>query len=311
MINRGSYTIRNYSDDDFDKYFQLQIESEKLEPAGRFISAQGLSDYLGRPNFTPQKDLFVAELNEFLIGWLGLVLEPGIGRALLDGLVHPLHRRKGIANELVAAGLQRVKEAGIKSAQVSILETNAPARGFLKRLGFTFIREFFEMRLNIEDVRFPAARQGPTTSRRLKNGEEALLTELQNRCFGDSWGFNPNTTEEIAYRLNMHGRCSDDVTLTFLEDTPVGYCWIIIDAEANATRKKNKGLIHMMGVDSNYRQQEIGKVILLNGLRELKDRGVDSVELTVDSENHAACSLYESVGFAVYEKTKWYEKIVD
>jgi mycothiol synthase len=311
MINKRSYSIRNYFRDDFDKYFQLQVESEKLEPAGRFISAESLSDYLGRPNFTPQKDLFVAELNENLVGWLSLTLEPGIGRALLDGLVHPLHRCKGIASQLIASALQRVRDSGIMSAQASISETNAPARGFLHRQGFAFIRYFFEMRLNIANTRFPANRQGSTTHRRLKNGEEVLLTELQNRCFGDSWGFNPNTAEEIAYRLNMRGRAPGDVTLTFLENKPVGYCWTIIDADANAERKKNKGLIHMMGVDPDFRQQEIGKAILLNGLRDLKDRGVDTVELTVDSENLAACSLYESVGFAVYAKTEWYEKIVD
>ena len=39
-------------------------------------------------------------------------------------------------------------------------------------------------------------------------------------------------------------------------------------------------------------------------------RGVDIVELTVDSQNPAACSLYESVGFEVYARTEWYEKMV-
>ncbi len=100
----------------------------------------------------------------------------------------------------------------------------------------------------------------------------------------------------------MHGRSPDDVTLTYLNDTLVGYCWIIINAEANAKRAKNKGLIHMLGVDPDYRQQEIGKAILLNGLEDLKNKGVDIVELTVDSENPAACSLYESVGLRFMPK---------
>jgi mycothiol synthase len=306
----ASYTIRNYSSDDFEKYVQLQVESEQIEPSGRFISAQGLSDYLGRPNFTPQKDLFVAVLEDLLVGYLGLTLEPGIQRALLDGLIHPLHRRKGIATELFFYGLQRIRDAEIKSAQVSVRETNAPARGLLNRLGFTFIRYFFEMRLDIASTQPPTVIPGPTDSRRLKNGEEALLTELQNRCFGDTWGFNPNTTEEIAYRLNMHGRCADDVILTYLDNQPVGYCWTIIDPETNASSNKCKGLIHMLGVDPDYRQKEIGKTILLNGLQDLNSRGIDIVELTVDSENPAACSLYETVGFETVARTQWFEKMV-
>mgnify|MGYP000234668177 CR=1 FL=1 len=303
-----SYIIRNYSSDDFAAYVQLHAESENLEPSGRFISAKGLSDNLGRPNFRPETELFVAESSGKLVGCLSVNLEPEIQRALLDGLVHPLHRRAGIATELFSKGLQQVRKSGIKSAQASVLETNAAARGLLNHLSFTFIRHFLEMRLHITGLRLPSARQNPTTSRRLKNGEEALLTEIQNRCFADTWGFNPNTEDEITYRLNMHGRSPDDVTLTFLGDKPVGYCWTILDSAENEKKEKSKGLIHMLGVDPAYRQQEIGKAILLNGLQDLKYRGVDIVELTVDSENPAACALYESVGFEVYARLEWYEK---
>jgi len=309
-MSSGTYSVRNYANDDFDRYFQLLVESEQLEPTGRFISAQGLSDYLARPNFKPQKDLIVAESDGILIGCLGISLETGIGRALLDGLVHPLHRRKGIATDLFSYGLQRVKESGNTSAQVGVLATNASAKGFLNRLGFRFIRFFLQMRLGIKDLRLPTVGEGATTSRRLKNAEAALLAELQNRCFAGTWGFNPNTGEEIAYRLNMHGRSAQDVILTCLDGRPVGYCWTIIDAEANANRDKSKGLIHMLGVDPLYRQQEIGRAILLNGLQELKARSVDVVELTVDSENPAACSLYESAGFEVYARMEWYERRV-
>jgi mycothiol synthase len=66
----------------------------------------------------------------------------------------------------------------------------------------------------------------------------------------------------------------------------------------------------MLGVDPDYRNQEIGKAVLLNGLEDLKGKGVDIVELTVDSQNPAACSLYESVGFEIFARTEWYEKVV-
>jgi mycothiol synthase len=303
-----SYTIRNYAPDDFDKYLHLQVESEQLNPSGRFISAQELSDNLGRPNFAPQKDLFIAESKGRLIGYLSVTLEPGIQRALINCLVHPLHRRKGIATRLFSSAIKRVKESGIKSAQVSVSETNASARGLLNHFGFTFIRYFFKMRLDMNSVQLPTTQPGAHKSRKLKPGEENLLTVIQNRCFADTWGFNPNTTEEIAYRLNMHGRSPDDVILTYLKDKPAGYCWTIIDAEENTVRKRSKGLIHMLGVDPAFRKQEIGKAILLNGLEDLKAKGVDIVELTVDSENPAACALYESVGFEVYARTEWYEK---
>jgi mycothiol synthase len=306
----GSYIIRNYAPDDFEKYLRLHVESEQLEPSGRFVSARDLSDHLGRPNFTPQKDLFIAEFNGKFIGYISITLEPGIQRALLEGLVHPRYRRKEIATQLFSGALKRVRQSGIPSVQVSVSETNSAAKDLLIHLGFTFIRYFFKMRLDISSVRLPAANQGPMTSRKLRPGEDELLTQIQNRCFADTWGFNPNTTAEITYRLQMHGRSPEDVILTYMDDTPVGYCWSIINAEEKAKREKSKGMIHMLGVDPDYRQQEIGKAILLSGLEDLKARAVDIVDLTVDSENPAACSLYESVGFEVYAKTEWYEKIV-
>jgi mycothiol synthase len=286
------------------------LESELLEPSGGSITARNLSDDLGRPNFSPETDLFVAESDGKLLGCLSVTLEHQIKRALLDALVHPLHRRKGIATELFSSGLQRISKSGIRAAQVSVLESSAAARAFLTHLEFVFIRYFHNMRMEMKNLRTTEEKQGRTNTRRLKFGEEGLLTALQNRCFGDTWGFNPNTEEEIAYRLNMHGRSPEDVTVTFIEDHPVGYCWIIIDAVENAKLNKSKALIHMLGVDPDYRQQEIGKVILHNGLEDLKARGVDTVELTVDSKNPAACSLYESAGFESYAKTEWYEKIV-
>ncbi len=306
----GSYNIRNYVTDDFEKYLRLHVECEQLEPAGRFISAQSISDLLGRPNFAPQMDLFVAECDEELVGDLSITLEPGIQRALLDGRVHPQHRRKGIATELIFCGLQHIRKSAIKSAQVNVSETNSAARSLLSHLNFRFIRYFSEMWLDMKSAQLPESTREPSASRTLKPGEEDLLTQIQNRCFADTWGFNPNTTEEIAYRLSMHGRSPEDVILTYLDDKPVGYCWIIINPEENTKREKRKGLIHMLGVDPDYRQQEIGKAILLNGLKDLRAKAIDIVELTVDSENPAACSLYESVGFEVVAQTEWYEKTV-
>jgi mycothiol synthase len=306
-----SLNIRTYCDEDFDRYVRLHVESEQLDPRGRFVSAQNLADDLKRPNFRPQTDLWVADLNGKLVGCLSVTLESGIGRALLEGLVLPLQRRKGIATALFAGAWQRVMLAGMKSAQINVRETNLAAKNLLNKLGFTFIRFFIEMQLDIERARRPAIGQGTTSSRRLRPGEEKLLTDIQNRCFADTWGFNPNTEEEITYRLNMHGRCPQDVTLTYLGDRPIGYCWTIINADENASRKTSRGWIHMLGVDPDYRQKDIGKAILSNGLEDLRARGIDIVELTVDSENPAARSLYESVGFKIYAKTVWYEKRVN
>jgi mycothiol synthase len=310
-MSGGSIIIRNFSDDDFDRYVRLHVESSQLDPAGHFASARSLRDDLGHPKFKPQTDLWIADLNGVLVGCLVINREPEIGRALLTGFVHPLHRRKGIATKLLTEGLQGIRPSSIQSAQVSVLECNAGTKSFLNQMGFAYIRYFTEMRLAINTLRLPDIHEGATTSRRLEPGEANLLTRIQNRCFAGSWGFNPNTEEEIAYRLNMQSRAPQDVILTYEQTHIIGYCWTIINSAENESRAEKNGQIHMLGVDPDYRQQEIGKAILLNGLKALKARGADIVELTVDSENTAARALYESMGFKVVAKTEWYEKRVN
>ena len=55
----------------------------------------------------------------------------------------------------------------------------------------------------------------------------------------------------------------------------------------------------------------IGKKVLMAGLIHLKNKGLRVVELTVDSENQAACNLYRSAGFEVCTSSLWYEKEID
>lgn len=310
-MHDGSLKIRTYADDDFDSYLALHVASEQLDPIGRRVADLSLKEDLGRPNFNPSTDLWIADLNGELVGSLSVTREAAIGRVLLDGCVHPLHRRKGIATQLLTNALQRISATGIPSAQISIPQANTAAENLLKQMDFTFIRYFLQMQLAIERVRLPSIHNDTTSSRPLEPTETHLLTELQNRCFADTWGFNPNTEEEIAYRLKMQSHSPQDVILTYQDNHPVGYCWTIIKAAENANRKEKKGLIHMLGVDPDYRQQDIGKVILCNGLNGLKARGVDIVELTVDSKNLAALALYALVRFKVYAKTAWYEKILN
>lgn len=306
-MRKISFTIRNFHPGDFNGYVQLHIEAEKIDRSGRHISFRALAEYLGRPNFSPEKDLFIAETDKKIIGYMSLTPELGIGRVLLDCLVHPRCRRQGAAAKLFSSARQRAKELGARVVQCSIPEFNGAARGLASSLGFKFIRHFFELELDLYNTHLPDVKDGVFVSRHLRPGEEDKLTEIQNRSFLGTWGFNPNTTEEIAYRLNLNGRSPGDVIIAFESEKPIGYCWTIAKIEDSPAREEKRGQIHMLGVAPNYQEKGIGKEILLAGLAYLKRKGIKVVQLTVDSESHAARYLYESVGFEVCSKTLWYE----
>lgn len=309
-MSNSLYTIRNYRPEDFDKYVLLHTETEKLEPTGRCLSPQVIAERLGQPNYSSEQDLFVVEINGDIIGYMDVKPELGIGRVILDCWVHPEHRRRGLAAKLLNYAINRAKELGAKVAHVNITEENVVAEKVMPLLGFSLVRRFLELKLDIADVRWPDINQAAPECCYLRCGEEDKLTQIQNCAFIGTWGYNPNTVEEIIYHTNLSTCSPEDIVLIYEGDKIIGYCWTGITCEGEATSRK-KGRIFMLGVDPDYRGRGTAKKVLLAGLAHLKSKSLQVVELTVDNENKAACALYKSIGFKVQTSSYWYEKVID
>jgi mycothiol synthase len=224
--------------------------------------------------------------------------------------VNPRYRRKGLAQKLFVVGTQRAKELGAKVSQVSIPESDAGAKCLVRNMGFSSVRRFLELKLDIYNMHLPPVKPGALLCRRLRNGEEDRLTQIQNRAFAGSWGFNPNTVEDVTYRVSLRDCSPEDVVMAYKGNRAVAYCWTTVDAEKNALRGEKRGRVHMLGVDPDCRKMGFGKEILLAGLTHLRSRGIQVVDLTSDSKNQAARRLYDSFGFERSSTTVWYEKIL-
>ncbi len=307
--NSSLYNIRNYQSIYFDKYVLLLAEAEKLEPTGRCASPPVVANQLERPNYSPEQDLFILWSND-IVGYIDVKPELGIGRVVLDCWVHPEHRRKGLATKLLSYATDRAKELGATVVHVSIREDNTVAMKALHGLGFSLIRRYLELGLDITRVGGLGKAGADPDCRYLQPGEEAKLTQLQNCAFAGSWGYNPNTVEEINFRINSNTFSRDDIVLIHKKDKAIGYCWTGISCEEGKPSIK-KGRLLMLGVVPDYRLKGIGKKLVLAGLAHLRSRGLQVAELTVDSENKAAYALYRSIGFEVQANTFWYEKVIN
>jgi ribosomal protein S18 acetylase RimI-like enzyme len=178
----------------------------------------------------------------------------------------------------------------------------------LTGLGLSYFRHFIGYKLDISGLELPAITAGEYTFRHLQPGEEEALTDIQNRSFADTWGFNPNTPEEIAYRINSSTCAPENVIMVYLEQRPVAYCWTRIFQAGKSAQGKKKGEIHMLGVEPESRQQSLGSQVLTAGLEYLQNKGVGIVELMADGEMPAALALYDAAGFERYLRVEWYEK---
>jgi mycothiol synthase len=304
------YIIRNFRSTDFSDYVSLNREAEILEPSGRRIAPQLIAEHLGQPNYNPEQNLFVVEIASNIIGYLDVTPELITRRAILNCWVHPKHRRRGIATKLLNHAMYRAQKLEATAIYVNIAENNTIAKKVLSKLGFSFVRQFLKLRLDITKFHQTSPYTDSTMYHHLKHGEEDKLTLIQNRAFTDTWGYNPNTVEEIAYHINSSTCSPEDIALIYEKDKIISYCWTGTSYEGE-TISKRKGRIFMLGVDPDHRGRGMGRKALMAGLTHLKRKNLQIIELTVDSENKAALALYQSAGFKIWASNFWYKRTLN
>jgi mycothiol synthase len=310
-MSNPTYIIRNCHSEDFDKLVQLGTEVQQIGQPCCLISPLDLIESVGQRNHFSENDLWIAETAGEIVGYANVTPELNIGRAVLRWLVHPKHPRRRIAAKLVDQAIFRTRELGIGTIHVNIWQNSRMAKQLLTRMGFTSIRRYLELRLDLSKRPLPEIEKKATQYGSLQTGEEERLTQLQNRSFTGAWGYNANTVEVIVYRIGLPNCSPEDIVIAFDSDKPIGYCWTRINLQDNKTPSEGTGRIYMLGVDSDYRGRGLGRQLLLAGLSYLKSKGLRVIELTVDRENKVACTLYKSVGFKLWASSLWYEKRLD
>ncbi len=305
------YIIRTYGLEDLDILIKFEAEVERLERNCIRSSPHRLIEGLGLPNHHPEDNLFIAEKAGEVMGYVDVMPELNIGRAVLSCLIHPRYDGGYLSESLIEHALSRSKELRLNRAHVNLDRENERAKGFFSEKGFRFVRRFIELRLDLPNAHLPNLRSNAFRLRRLKRGEERILTQIQNRSFTNTWGYNPNTIEEIIYRTGLPHCSPGDIILAYETNRPIGYCWTRVYHGQGNARGGAEGRISMLGVDPDHRGKGVGSAVLLAGLSLLRKRGVGVVQLTVDSGNRAALALYSTVGFDIWKCSLWYEKLLN
>ena len=172
--------------------------------------------------------------------------------------------------------------------------------------GLAPVREFVKMRGKADTAdssATTAADSGTVLRARLDDHDEIVaVTDLHNLCFEGSWGFSPNTYDEISERVNNDfERTGIPPILTSNGDghrNPSAYVW--------TTMHESDGRIEMIGVRPDKRRAGLGRQIFGAGVRHLIEHGAETISLEVDTQNSAAIRLYESVGLSEYSRTVYY-----
>ncbi|MGB2908159.1 MAG: GNAT family N-acetyltransferase [Candidatus Aminicenantaceae bacterium] len=303
------YRIRNYNRTDLEKLRDLYVRAGENSLWGPVAGGRQFDMLLQRPQSSPEADLFIAESKgERLVAYADVRREVRIGRVVVDIYVHPRFRRLGIGRRLVEGMCERASALGAQNVHVLVGDSNTGGLEFLDKAGFEPVRRYLVLareegreRRNESGVDF-----GNLVLGHFQGGDEQRLADIQNLCFEGSWGFCPNTADEIGFYLAMTMTRIQDVMVLRDDAEVVGYLWPQI-LERNKGGGGAHGWIHMVGVRPDYRGQGLGKKLVQTGLQSLRERGVQDVELTVDEENRQAVTLYASLGFSTKDTKLWYE----
>lgn len=296
--------VRGYRESDFAVLLCLRNAAAALAADGKYLTAEALRGSLERPGYRPEENLFVVEAAGGVEGYVEVTVEPALGRAIVAGYVEPEQRRHGLGGRLYQRAARRARQAGVEVIQVNVNEKDRETGAVLTGHGFTVVRRFIEMDLDVSTLPDETAPRYPI--RGMRDGEAARLADIQNRSFDGSWGFSPNSVEEIAHNTGGSQEMRDGIRLAVDGERTAGYCWMV--TERSGQDDEPRGRVTMIGVDADYRGQGVGRDLLRAGLAHARDRGLTTVRLTVDDENRTAHNLYVSMGFVDGESGLWYQK---
>lgn len=294
--------IRNFTWTDLESYADLISAAGKADGSGKLLSLREAEEFLRQPNLRPEVDCFVTEIGGELAGYALVVPELAIGRTIIEGVVHPSHRGKGVGRELLRHALRHSKGLGANLSHVSTSPQDIATQRLLGRAGLSETKRQWQLRLDPKVLARGKSSAGYEV-RPMIAGQEVLLADLQNRAFTGSWGFAPNVPEELVYRTRMSGGRPEETLFLFVGEEPLAYCWTRITEAGN----EPIGIVWMIGTAPEARGRGFGRTMLVESIDSLLRRGASSVELTVYQDNVPAVELYRAVGFRERGEIIWYE----
>lgn len=270
----------------------------------------------------PARDIVLAEVD-------GQVVASGIAGWELDndggynyaswGMVHPEWRRRGLGGALLrwVEARQRQVAQSHPPAIAKRLESWSYVKeegrtALLEANGYRPIRYWFEMqRATLDDIPDVALPDGfEFRAARTEDLQEAFDVEVS--AFRDHFG---GTEEGEEAFQRMVGDPRLDISLWVLVwrgGRIVAEALNRIPQAENAALGVARGRVVAVAVLRDWRRRGLGRAIVAESLRVLRDAGMTSASLGVDAENpHGALGIYEALGFGVVERGRIYRKPLD
>lgn len=300
--------LRKFNWEHIKVYTDLYNKINSFDFTARLYHKESMGKILSLPGADPESNLVMAYWDGKAVGFTHVVKEQSIKRIVLTGGVIKQYQRKGIGSSLLINALERIGAYKGYVCHVQSGERQKKLIALLKSMDFLAVNEYSTMVLKAPELINMKKSSVYNISIFQKGKEEMLLTDIQNDVFKDSWGFAPNTVDEITARMNLDRAESNGVHFVRNVRDPskrvAAYCWTLNSKNIYG----HIGWVSMVGATAQHRGKGVGLMATVSGINYLVCKGVEEIELEVATGNNPAIELYRKLGFEIVSKTVWFEK---
>jgi GNAT superfamily N-acetyltransferase len=209
-----------------------------------------------------------------------------------EAYVHPERHGNGIGVELTQALETIAASRGAQRIQGSVAEPDEAGRQLLAGLGYTPVRVFREMRIELAAEPEPASwPNGLVVDDFDPESEARAFHAAQQAAFADHWEFRPRTFEDWS-ELHLGPESLDPALWCVVRDG----CEIAAGTICEAGRYGG-GWVAVLFTRRDWRRRGVGRALLQDAFARCFRRGERSVGLGVDADGTmGAFHLYESAG---------------
>jgi ribosomal protein S18 acetylase RimI-like enzyme len=294
---------RPITDADIESVLTLAVEDESaLQGRPSRLGMHDIRGWLARVDLERESWLYEQEGKLVAVSWFDFIDDLGF----FIGMVAQGAKGRGLGARIVETGEARARERGAARAQTFGLEQDSAAAELFEGSGFTPVRRFYELGIELKaSPVLPALPEGFTLET-FRMEDARPYYEVLDAAFQDHWehhtvGFDRWWEEkQIAHDF--------DPTLWFI----VRYGDEIAGVIRNDPDRNGGGYVAAIGVQRAWRGKGVGRALLLRTFAEFYSRGVPRVTLGVDAQNPTgATKLYESVGMTTENAAVVYEKALE
>lgn len=225
------------------------------------------------------------------------------GRPVVELLVHPEHRGRGIGTAMIESLLAEISKRPLR---VWSHGDHPGAARLAEKFGFGRVRELLRLGLSLSDcpqLPVPSWPAGVRVRTFVPGQDEPDVVAVNSRAFDWHPEQGALTVDDVAAAEDESWFDPEGFFLAIdPEDRLLGFHWTKVH---NVTPPV--GEVYVVGVDPDAQGNGLGKALTLAGLHHLHRAGLSEVILYVEADNKPALAVYQHLGFDTVEVHAQYE----